>query len=131
VTNRERRSPPHLALVALALVLVALVARAASPTDDAPRKTDPALRVRVQTLLKAATDQMRHKQFDAARKNLSKAREMARERGGTIGNDLLALTHLHMGAVEIFEGTHPARPLYYFKAARCREIGRASCRERV
>jgi len=123
VTIRERRSPLHLSRVALALALFAPLAHAASPTDDAPRKTDPALRSRVHSLLKIATDQMQQRQYDAARKNLLKVREMARERGGTIANELLALTHVYLGAAEILEGAHPARPLYYFKAARCRDPG--------
>jgi hypothetical protein len=112
-----KRDPSSLLKVAGTVGLL-LVANAAARPAAADRD---ALEFRVAELNKLAIYQLEEKQWEGARKRLVEAERLARERGGAVGEALLARTHLHLGAMVVLAGADLGQARAYFRRALCRQ----------
>lgn len=81
---------------------------------------DDVVAAQIDELNLSALLHMERKKFDSARKHLLEAERRARERGGPLGDALLAQTFVNLGALEIMAETNAGRSGDYFRRALCR-----------
>ena len=103
----------------LAVVVITLAGNAAGGAA-AGVVDDDVVVAQIDELNLSALLHMERKKFDSARKHLLEAERRARERGGPLGDALLAQTLVNLGALEIMAETNAGRSGDYFRRALCR-----------